>query len=141
MGVVIGSFGIVQQSLLTRRVDFRTQTIVTLLATVGSGIIGIGMAWCGFGVWSLLGQSLAMSLFGVLLLWTLSPWRPRGRFCWECIGKLWPFSSRLLASGLLNTLFLNLYSLVIGKVYLPADLGIIRGLPRCRCCRPIPSPR
>jgi len=123
IGVTIGSFGIVQNALLTRAVDFRTQAKVTLGSTVLAGLVGLGMAWRGCGVWSLAGQGIAQSLANVLLVWKWSPWRPKGHFRWASVRLLWPFSSRLLASGLLNTTFENLYSLVIGKAYSPADLG------------------
>ena len=123
VGMVIGSLGIVQTALLTRQMDFRTQAKVTIASTVLSGAVGITMAWRGMGVWSLVGQSLAQTMVGVTLLWKLSDWRPAGRFRWATIRAIWPFSSRLLASGVMNTAFENSYALVIGKLYSPADLG------------------
>lgn len=121
--VAVGSLGNVQNTLLSRAMDFRTQTKVTLATTLLSGLVGLGMAWEGCGVWSLVGQSLAQSLAGVILVWQWSPWRPRGRFRWDSVKGLWPFSWRLLASAQLNCIFENLYSMVIGKLYRPVDLG------------------
>ena len=103
--------------------DFRTQAKVTTASTLLSGLVGLGMAWHGCGVWSLAGQSLAQSLAGVALMWRWSPWRPTGRFRWMSVKKLWPFGWRMLASAQLNCVFENLYSLVIGRIYRPADLG------------------
>jgi O-antigen/teichoic acid export membrane protein len=122
-GIAIGSFGNVQNTLLTRAMDFRTQAKVTMGATLLSGLVGLGMAWQGCGIWSLVGQSLMQSGASVLLVWRWSPWRPRGRFRWSAIRALWPFAWRLLAAAQLNCIFENLYSMVIGRVYKPADLG------------------
>ena len=123
IGVAIGSLGIVQNTLLTRAMDFRTQAKVTMASTLLSGLVGVGMAWQSCGVWSLVGQSLAQSLVSVILVWKWSSWRPRGRFQWVWIRSLWPFSWRMLVSAQLNCIFENLYSLIIGKLYRPADLG------------------
>ena len=121
--IFISSFGIVQYALLTRNLDFKKQAIISIVTSLISGTVGILMAWKGFGVWSLVGLSLTNSIINVALVWILYSWRPKGRFHWSCIRSLWPFSSRLLASQLLNTVFTNLYSIVIGRLYKPADLG------------------
>jgi len=123
IGVFVSSLSIVQGALLTRDVDFATLAKVSLLATIVSGVVGVAMAWKGFGVWSLVGQSIAQSVASVVLIWLLRPWRPRGRFSLARIRSMWHFSSRLLASGLLNTICESSYALVIGKLYRPADLG------------------
>lgn len=123
IGVAVGSLGNVQNTLLTRAMDFRTQAKVTMASTLVSGLVGLGMAWQGCGVWSLVGQSLIQSSAGVILVWKWSSWRPTGRFRWTSVRSLWPFSWRMLASAQLNCIFENLYSLVIGKLYRPADLG------------------
>lgn len=121
--VLISSFGIVQYALLTRNMDFKAQAIISTIATLVSGVVGIALAWKKFGVWSLVGQSLSCNLMSVTLVWIIRPWRPAGRFRWASIRSLWPFSSRLLAAGLLSTIFDNMYSIIIGRLYKPADLG------------------
>jgi O-antigen/teichoic acid export membrane protein len=75
------------------------------------------------GVWSLVGQSLSLRLFNTLLLWTFNTWRPRAMFSLPALRELFGFGSRLLASGLLNRVFQNLYHVVIGKLFAPAQLG------------------
>jgi O-antigen/teichoic acid export membrane protein len=119
----ISSLSMVQSALLVREMDFRTLAIVSTVTTGLSGVIGIGMAWRGFGVWSLVGQGFMQACSNTLLIWRLRSWRPTGRFCWSSIRPLWPFSSRLLASGLLATVFEGMYSVVIGRLYKPAALG------------------
>ena len=122
--VVFGSFRIVQDALRTRDLDFKTLAAVNWTATIVSGTVGVTMAWRGFGVWSLVAQSVLRVFVGTVVLWALRPWRPRGRFRWSSIGSLWPFSSRLLAAGLLDAIFKNVYSVIIGKVYNAGDLGL-----------------
>lgn len=121
--IFFSSFVIVQNALLTRNLDFKKQAIISTIVNLFSGTVGIFMAFQGFGVWSLVGLNLSSSIMNVVLVWSVYSWRPVGRFRWSCIKSLWPFSSSLLASDLLNTLFLNMYSIVIGRLYRPADLG------------------
>src|SRR5208337_3084215 len=97
--VFLSSFGIVQFALLQRAMDFRRQAIVGILSVVLSGLVGVGMALSGLGVWS------------------LGNWRLTGRFRRASFQAMWSFSSRLLASSLLNAVFENLYNIVIGRVY------------------------
>lgn len=121
--LVFSAFGIVQYALLMRQVDFRTQAIISTIATLLSGVIGIGMAWRGFGAWSLVGQMVSRAFLNSALVWVMRPWRPVGIFHWACVKSLWPYSSRLMASNVLNTLFDNVYAVIIGRVYRPVDLG------------------
>jgi len=121
--LVINAFGLVQTVLLTKAIDFMTQAKVTLIASVLSGAIGIGMAYHGYGVWSLVCQQLAAATFRVALLWSFNKWRPAWLFSLDSLREMFGFGSRLLALGLLNTIFENIYLIVIGKIYSPADLG------------------
>lgn len=123
LNFVISAFGLIQVFLMTKRLDFKTQTKVSLLASVGSGGVGIGMALLGFGIWSLVAQSVTATLFTTILLWVFNTWRPKGIFSFAALRELFGFGSRLLASGVLDTVFRNIYMVVIGKFYSPADLG------------------
>ena len=123
LNFIFAAFGLIQITLMTKRLDFKTQSKVRLIAVTASGIIGIGMALLGYGIWSLVAQSLSATLFNSLLLWAFSAWRPRFVFSLVALRELFGFSSRLLASGVLDTVFRNLYNVVIGKLFLPADLG------------------
>ncbi len=121
--VLLTAFGVVQGALLTRAMDFRTQAMVSLLVTGASGVIGIGLALHGAGVWSLVVQGLLACGLNTLLLWIVSPWRPRGRPAWARLRDLAGFSANSLGSGLLYVGFDSLYPAVIGKLYSPASLG------------------
>lgn len=129
LNLVINSFGLVQGVLLIKRLDFKTQSQVAMAACVISGLLGVTMAWQGCGVWSLAAQALAYNVVRVLLYWLLNPWRPAAVFSLASLKSMFPFGSRLLFSGLLNTVFENSYQLVIGKLYSKNDLGFYtRGL-------------
>ena len=121
--IIINSFGLVHNVLLIKALNFKTQTKVTLLASTISGIIGISMAYRGYGVWSLAAQQISNSSFRTILLWFFDSWRPAWLFSFKSLQEMFRFGSNLLVSGLLNTFFDNIYLVVIGKLFPPADLG------------------
>lgn len=113
----------VQQAILTRKIDFRTQAIVSLSGAIISGIIGLTMAFNGYGVWSLVFQQVGGYAMRTSLLWILSSWRPKLLWSWESFNYLWGYGSKMLASGLLDTIYTNIYPIVIGKFFSAKDLG------------------
>ena len=121
--LVIQSFGLIHSTLLTKRIDFKTQAKITLASVSISGSIGIIMAYNGFGIWSLVAQTLSRSIINTLGLWISFDWRPSFCFSFQSIRSLFGFGSKVLASGLLDTFFRNIYTIVIGKLFSPADLG------------------
>lgn len=123
LSVFINSLCIVQQAQFTIRIDFRTQAKVTLTSTVISGILGILLAYLGYGVWALVWQGVTGSFVRMILFWILSKWRPRESFSKDSFHYLFGFGSKMLASGLLDTTYNNIYPIVIGKFYSPAQLG------------------
>lgn len=121
--LVIGSFGVVQTAMLTRAIAFKIQAKVSLVSVLCSGTLGVIMAYSGFGVWSLVGQQISMTLLNVVLLWVFNRWRPSLVFSFHALRQMFTFGSRMLASNLLNGVFENIYYPVIGKLFRPADLG------------------
>ena len=113
----------VQQALLTRKINFKTQAIISLSGALVSGVIGLFMAYSGFGVWSLVCQQVGGYLIRTILLWAFSNWRPKKQWSWESFYYLWGFGSKLLGSGLLDTVYKNIYPIVIGKFFSANDLG------------------
>jgi len=113
----------VQQALLTRKIDFRTQAVVSVTGASVSGCLGIYMAFNGFGVWSLVCQQVGGYLIRTILLWKLSTWRPKTGWSRASFGYLWNYGSKMLAAGLLDTIYNNLYTIVIGKVFSAKELG------------------
>ena len=121
--IVINSFGLIQSTILTRKIDFKIQTKVSFLASVLSGIAGVALAATGFGVWSLAGQQLSAAFSRTVFLWIFHSWRPSWVFSLKSLREMFGFASRVLASGLLNEIFGNIYLLVIGKLFSAAALG------------------
>lgn len=123
LNVVISAFSIVQRAKLTIKVDFKTQAKASVWAVCISGAMGLTAAYYGYGVWALVIQSISNNLLNTLLLCLFSRWFPSRVFSWMAFRELFSFGSKLLASGLLHTIYINLYSLVIGRFYNAADVG------------------
>jgi O-antigen/teichoic acid export membrane protein len=121
--VLFSSLGIIQASLMSRAMDFRRQAIINTVSTLFSGCLGIGMALSGFGVWSLAGQFVTAAMVRSLLFWKFGRWRPSGSFNSASLRAIWSFSSKLLLSNLITSAFENIYSVFIGRIYPPAELG------------------
>lgn len=123
LSIIINSLCLVQRALFTINVDFKTQSKASVTASIISGVVGIGMALGGCKVWAVVGQQLSNLLINTILFWVFSTWRPKKFFVWGSFKSLFGFGSKLLASGLLNVIYSNIYSLAIGKVYSATDLG------------------
>ncbi len=121
--LIINAFGIIQRTLLVKKVDFKTQAKISFISSICSGVVGIGMALGGLGVWSLVGQQLSRQFLNSLLLWLFSKWRPALEFSKQSFKELFGFGSKLLISGLLVTLYQNIYYIIIGKFYTASLLG------------------
>ena len=110
--------------VVSRNLQFRLFFFATLGGTVGAAIIGIVMAYTGFGAWALVVQMVFNSLIDTLLLWFLVKWRPKLMFSWKRVKALFGFSMKLWASNLLENISVKIQSLVIGKVYTSSDLAL-----------------
>jgi len=108
---------------LTREMKFKRLFKVNMIATLMSGVVGIAMAFRGYGLWALVASALTLQVASTVVLWLLVDWRPRLEFSFAVIRKMFGFSSKMVASGLLDTLFNNLYNLIIGKLFNPTVLG------------------
>ena len=121
--VIINSFVVVQRAIYTATLNFKVQAKATFSSAVISGLVGVGMAVADFGVWALVGQQLCAAIVNVILLWWYSSWRPKLIYSWKSFRELFAFGSNLLLSGLLETIYNNVYQIVIGKIFSAASLG------------------
>lgn len=121
--LVINSWGIVQQAKLTIALNFKRQAVASIIAVTIGGLIGVVMAYTGYGVWALVCQTLSSALIRVLLLSYATRWVPRETFSKDSFRVLFSFGSKLLLSSLLHTIYTNLYTLIIGKKFLAQELG------------------
>jgi len=123
LSIIINSFAVVQRTKYTINLDFKTQTKASLSSILISGVIGIYLAYTGYGVWALVWQALVRRLTNTIVLWLYSRWLPREGFSYTRFKKLFSFGSRLLASGLIDTLYGNIYLIIIGKFFSASQLG------------------
>ena len=123
LGMIIGAFALVQRARLTKRIDFKTQTKITFTASITSGIVGITMAFFGFGVWALVAQQLTSHAISTILLWFYNKWVPRLRFSSRSFHELFGFGWKMMLSSVLDTIWKELYQVIVGKFYSPATLG------------------
>jgi teichuronic acid exporter len=123
LSLIFGSLRLIQIASWTKSLNFRTQTFISLVSTVGSGVVGITLACWGFGVWSLAIQYVLGDVLSTVLAWLWHPWRPSAQFSVRSLRSMFSFGSKLLLSGFLNTAFGNLYPLLIGKLFPAAELG------------------
>lgn len=123
LSLLLNSLVVVQRALLTIRLDFKTQAKASSSGAIISGVIGIWMAYSGFGVWAIVWQQIVNLTIVTLLLWYFSHWKPIRAYSWKSFHELFSFGSKLLASGLIDTIYRNMYLIVIGKVFKASDLG------------------
>ena len=121
--LILSSFKIVQNSQLSRALNFKAKTIINVSSNILSGLVAIIAAYKGFGVWSLVVQHITSGIVQLVLLWLISPWRPKGKWDKTSFKYMWGYGSKLLASGLLDTVYRNIYPIIIGKLFSAADLG------------------
>lgn len=121
--IVISGVKGVQQSYVSRNMLFKRFFYSTLGGTIFSAFLGISMAYAGFGVWAIVAQQLSNAFIDTLILWITVKWRPKWMFSWKRLKTLLSYGWKLLCSALLDTVYNNLRSLIIGKVYSSSDLA------------------
>lgn len=123
IAIIFNSVVVVQRAIFTIELNFKTQAKASITSSVVSGVVGIYMAYSSFGVWSIVAFQLVNIGLNSILLWIFSKWRPSWIFSWTSFKELFGFGFKLAVSGLLHTLYISGYNLVIGKVFKAADLG------------------
>ena len=121
--LIINAFTIIHRTIFVKKIDFKTQAKISLIASIGSGIIGISLALLKFGVWSLVGQQLSRQVLLSLFLWIYSSWRPKFIFSNNSFKELFGFGSKVLIANLVNSFYQNIFYSIIGKLYSTEQLG------------------
>lgn len=121
--IIINALSIVQFAKLTKRMDFKTQTIITIPSIMFGGVVGIWMAYSGYGVWSLVYSSISSSAIKTLQMWGYSKWVPGFNFDRKKFLKHIDYGYKLTISDLLNRIFNNIFLIAIGKYFSPAQVG------------------
>ena len=112
-----GAVTSVQTAVVARNMKFKQLCLASLAAACGSGVIGVAMALAGKGLWALVMQQFFNSFFLMIVLWILVKWRPKLLFSFKKAGELFSYGWKILCSGLIDTIFTNVYGPVIGKIY------------------------
>ncbi len=121
--IVISGVKGIQQAYVSRNMLFKRFFFSTIGGTIFSAVLGIAMAYAGFGIWALVAQQLSNTFIDTLILWITVRWRPTKSFSWTRLKYLLSFGWKLLVSSLLDTAYNNLRNLIIGKMYSSSDLA------------------
>lgn len=121
--VIISGVKNIQQAYVSRHMLFRKFFFSTLGGTIAAAVVGIGMAYAGFGIWALVIQNLVNNTIDTLVLWFTVKWRPKWVFSFTRLKSLISYGWKLLVSGLIDTLYTNIRQLIIGRMYTSADLA------------------
>ena len=124
LNLIISSFAGIQSAQLTIAIDFKSRAKISVITTLFTGIVGLWLAYRGYGVWALVFQALSSNILSVILLWFTVRWMPKLIFSWKSFKELFSFGSKLLASALLDTVYNNIYPIVIGKFFSASSLGV-----------------
>lgn len=114
----------VQQAYISRHMQFKRFFFATLSGTIGAAVVGIAMAYQGLGVWALVGQYLFNGFVDTLILWITGDWKPKWRFSYIRFKQMFSYGWKLLGTSLLDTIYMDLTQLAVGKVYTPAELAL-----------------
>lgn len=124
LNLIIGSLSGIHNAKLSIDINFKSRAKISIVSTFLTGLVGLWMAYNGYGVWALVVQSVFSSVIRTIMLWIVVKWHPQLVFSWKSFKELFSFGSKLLASGLLDNIYNNMYTLVIGKVFSPSVLGL-----------------
>lgn len=122
--LIINALMAVHMTKLTIDVNFRAISIRSLLSSFGSGVLGVILAYLGWGVWSIVAQGITCSIINVVFIWIYCRWLPRKKFSRNSFHQMFAYGSKLLASGLVNTIYSNLTTVIIGSFFTAKDLGV-----------------
>lgn len=121
--LVVSGVKNVQQAYVSKTMQFRRFFFATLGGTLFSAVVGISMAYMGYGIWALVMQQLLNAAVNTAILWLTVGWKPRLAFSFTRLAGLISYGWKLLVSALLDTVYNKLYQLVVGIVYSSADLA------------------
>lgn len=119
-----GAVNSVQNAYVSKTMQFKRYFVSSMGAVTGSGILGIVFAYKGFGVWALVIQQISKDVLTCFILWFTVKWRPKFVFSFERVKSLFGFGWKLLCSGILDTIFRNIYNLIVGRIYNSEILGV-----------------
>lgn len=124
LGFLWGPVSTVQYVILSRKLDFKTPTKISITTKLFSGIVGILLAYIGYGLWALVISGVLSSFLGLIIVAYIVKWYPKTGWSKDSFKYLWNYGNKMLASSLLDTAYNNITPVFVGKYYSPADLGV-----------------
>lgn len=121
--LILMSLSCVQNAILVKKMDFKKNFIINLIAVFVSSIVGIVMAYNHMGIWSLVFSQLSLNIITTILLWYIVRWRPSMAFSLARVKLMFGYSSRILLGSITNVLYNNIFNIIIGKQYTIELLG------------------
>lgn len=121
--LIINAVSIIQRTILYKNLNFRTQSIISIISSTLSGIVAILMAYKGYGVWSLVGLAVLKPFINSILLWLFGDWKPNLHYSMKSFYELFDYGYKLLITNLINNIYKNFYKIIIGKLFSTAALG------------------
>jgi O-antigen/teichoic acid export membrane protein len=121
--IIIGTLSNIHRMFLSLELDFRTQAKFSIIGLIISGTVGVLLAYNGFQVWALVFQNIVAAIVPTVLIISKVKWRPSLVFSKQSFKEFFAFGSKLLGSSILDQIYSNLYSIVIGKMYRASDLA------------------
>lgn len=123
LSFLYGALGTPQKILLQRRLDFKTPAIITITCLIISGVVGLSLAYTGYGVWALVISNLVSGLLTQLIMLAYVRWWPKAPWSCDSFKYIWGYGNKFIVSGMLDTLYNNITPVIVGKYYSPASLG------------------
>lgn len=123
LNIILFSLSYLHKVRKQQDIDFKSLSVISIIASIIGSIIGIALAYHGSGVWSIVSLTLSINFVEMVLLWLTSKWHPSMVFSWQELKSIVPYSSKILLSNLIQVFYDNIYSLVIGKVFNAKLLG------------------
>lgn len=113
-----------QTVILQRKIDFKTTARISIINKIVAGIVGVSVAYAGYGVWALVFSSLVASFLGVMQTWIAVRWIPTERFCKDSFKYLWTYGNKIIGVRLIDTIYSNITPIIVGKAYNTYTLGL-----------------
>lgn len=124
LGFLWGPISTVQYVILNRKLDFKTPTKISITTKIFSSVVGIILAYMGYGLWSLVISSVLSGFLGLVIVAYVVKWYPKTGWSKDSFKYLWNYGNKMMASSLLDTAYNNITPIFVAKHYSPADLGV-----------------
>lgn len=121
--LIIGAFNTVQVAVFNYTINFKIQAKISIAQSLIGGLSGLALAFLGYGVWALVGQSVITSIVACIMCWTHAKWKPTWVFSQKSFKEMFNYGYKLVITGLINTLYNNVYPVIVGKFFSADILG------------------